>query len=151
MTLRKRTGFTLVELMIVVAIVGVLASVGYPMYQEELRKAGRAEGKAALLRTAQMQERWYTSNGTYTATLGALFSSTAPLSTAATISSNENPAVAGKYTISVAAAAGGLAQGYVLTATPTAPFVDTAGCANLLLTSTGDRTYSGPGPRERCW
>lgn len=60
-------GFTLIELMIVVAVVGVLAAVAYPSYQEYVRKAKRAEGRTAMLEMLQQQERYMTQNNTYLA------------------------------------------------------------------------------------
>lgn len=59
-------GFTLLELMIVVAIVAVLAGIAYPSYQDSIRKARRADAKAALLEAAGRQERFYTENNQYT-------------------------------------------------------------------------------------
>ena len=61
-------GFTLVELMIVVAIVGILAAVAYPSYQDSVRKSRRADGKTALLQSVQVAERWFTQNNTYAGT-----------------------------------------------------------------------------------
>ena len=60
-------GFTLIELMIVVAIVGILAAVAYPSYQDSLRKSRRAEGRTALMEVIQQQERYMTQNNTYLA------------------------------------------------------------------------------------
>ena len=60
-------GFTLIELMIVVAIVGILAAVAYPSYQESIRKSKRAEGRTALMEVLQQQERYMTQNNTYLA------------------------------------------------------------------------------------
>lgn len=66
----KYKGFTLIELMIVVAIVGVLAAIAYPSYQEYIARARRADAKTVLLENAQFLERFYTQNGSYlTATL----------------------------------------------------------------------------------
>ncbi|MCC4620365.1 type IV pilin protein, partial [Xanthomonas cassavae CFBP 4642] len=58
-------GFTLIELMIVVAVVGILAAVAYPSYAEHIRKSRRAQAKADLVEYAQMAERSHTTNNTY--------------------------------------------------------------------------------------
>lgn len=58
-------GFTLIELMVVVAVIGILASIAYPSYQEYVRKSRRAEGRTALLELLQQQERYMTQNNTY--------------------------------------------------------------------------------------
>jgi type IV pilus assembly protein PilE len=63
-------GFTLVELMVVVAIVGIMAAVAYPSYQDSVRKSRRADGKTALLQAVQVAERWFTQNNTYDMTGG---------------------------------------------------------------------------------
>ena len=61
------SGFTLIELMITVAIVGILAAIAYPAYQDSILKGRRAEGRAALLNLLQQQERYYTQTGSYLA------------------------------------------------------------------------------------
>lgn len=62
---RRSGGFTLIELMITVAIVGILAAIAYPSYQEQIRKGRRADAMAQLVTLAQAYERYYTSNNTY--------------------------------------------------------------------------------------
>lgn len=58
-------GFTLVDLMIVVAIIALLSVIAFPSYQEALRKVRRAEARAALLQLMQEQERYYSQKGLY--------------------------------------------------------------------------------------
>jgi len=60
-----RAGFTLIELMITVAIVGILAAIAYPSYQDSVRKGKRAEGRTALIDFLQQQERFLTQTGSY--------------------------------------------------------------------------------------
>lgn len=66
----KQAGFTLIEVMIVAAIVGILAAIAYPSYQEHVRQARRAEVATVLLESAQLLERHFTRHGAYDA--GAL-------------------------------------------------------------------------------
>lgn len=65
LSLRKGWGFTLIELMIVVAVVAILASIAYPAYQDSVRKSRRGEAKADLMELTQGYERFYTVNNTY--------------------------------------------------------------------------------------
>ena len=58
-------GFTLVELIIVVAIVAILGAIAYPSYQDHVRKTRRADGKTALLQAVQVAERFFTQNNSY--------------------------------------------------------------------------------------
>lgn len=67
MNKRLNTGFTLIELMIVVAIVGILASIAYPSYVNSVRKGKRAEGRAALTELLQQEERFMTQTNSYCA------------------------------------------------------------------------------------
>jgi type IV pilus assembly protein PilE len=58
-------GFTLIELVVVVAIIGILAAIAYPSYQDSVRKSRRADAKSALLQAGQWMERYYTVNNRY--------------------------------------------------------------------------------------
>jgi type IV pilus assembly protein PilE len=58
-------GFTLLELMVTVAIVGILAGVAYPAYQSQVRATRRADAQADLLRMANFMERYFTENSRY--------------------------------------------------------------------------------------
>lgn len=61
----RNQGFTLIEVMIVVVIVGILASIALPSYQNHIRKTRRAVAAGCLLEQAQFMERFYTTNMTY--------------------------------------------------------------------------------------
>ena len=63
--LKFQKGFTLIELMIAVAIIGILASVAYPSYREYVNKSRRVEAKKTLIAAQQWMERFYTENFRY--------------------------------------------------------------------------------------
>jgi type IV pilus assembly protein PilE len=73
---RKQRGLTLVELMVVVAVLSIIAAVAYPLYTTQMQKIRRADAKTALASIALAQERYYTANGGYAATLTSLQLST---------------------------------------------------------------------------
>jgi type IV pilus assembly protein PilE len=74
-------GITLIELMIVVVIVSILAVIAYPNYQEFTARAKRSEARAALLRLATNQERFYLNNNTFTTDLTQIGFSNSPFTT----------------------------------------------------------------------
>jgi type IV pilus assembly protein PilE len=68
----KSRGFTLIEVLITVAIVGILAAIALPSYLEQVRKSHRADAKAAMLSGAVQMQRYFTERNTFaTATLGS--------------------------------------------------------------------------------
>jgi type IV pilus assembly protein PilE len=105
---RKSAGFTIIELMLVVAVVAVLASVAYPSFLDSIRKGRRADAVAALAQVQQAQERWRSNKNGYTTSLTPALTDTPPgLGLRATSSKDY-------YTISIDAAN---ATGYTTTAT----------------------------------
>ena len=62
---QRVAGFTLIELMTVLAVLAILVVVAYPSYQDQIRKSNRALAKADLIEYAQLAERWHTTNNTY--------------------------------------------------------------------------------------
>lgn len=80
-TMKKYKGFTLIEVMIVVVIIGIIAGIGYPSYTKYLHKAGRSEASAMLLEIMEKQEQHYRREMRYTATLSDLGFATATVET----------------------------------------------------------------------
>lgn len=69
--MRRIAGFTLIELMITVAVIGILAAVAYPSYQDYIRRAMRSQGQQFLMDIAQRQEQYLLDQRQYAAALGA--------------------------------------------------------------------------------
>ena len=65
MSMSKQKGITLIELMIVIVVVAILASIALPSYQQHMQKGRRADGKNMLMELAALQERFYSENGFY--------------------------------------------------------------------------------------
>lgn len=141
MKLRLHSGFTLIEVMIVVAIIGILAAVAYPSYQESVRKSARADAQADLMELAQISERFFTTNNRYDQTrAGAPY----VLPFAQSPRSGANP----RYNINFAVPAPG--QAYLLQAVPAgAQVADT--CGTLSINQLGV-TLPALGTNNRpCW
>lgn len=62
---RAQRGFTLIEMMVVVAVIAILAAIAFPSYSEHVRKSRRGQAKADLVEYAQLAERFHTTNNTY--------------------------------------------------------------------------------------
>jgi type IV pilus assembly protein PilE len=155
---RAQRGFTLIELMVVVAIIGILAAVSYPAYTEQILRGNRVEGKAALLRASQNMERFFTSRGRYPSV--AEFPQIYGLAAGTNIFSNPDTVMNGKYQITYAItvpAPGGVgALEYQLTALALVGTIPNPGvdpkCGNFLLDSSGRKAVStGAVNREPCW
>ncbi len=131
MRTKRQSGFTLIELMIVITIMAILAAVGYPSYTEYVLRGKRSEGRAALLDAAARQERRYSDTNQYDT-----------LANAQIQPNSEN----GNYSLSVALGAGN--QSFTLTATPN--FQD-PGCGNLTYTNAGVKGNSGTKSVPDCW
>lgn len=128
---QKRTsqlGFTLIELVIAIAIVGILMAIAIPAYNDQVRKTKRATAKSELLEVVQAKERFHTLNGTY---IGSPcgdntddYTYTCPVETATTFSA---------------------------LATAIGDQVNDTRCVNLGINHQGVRTISGSGTVEDCW
>ena len=149
---KSQRGFTLIEVMIVVAILGIITAIALPSYLEQVRKGKRADAKVELLRLAQMQESYFVQNLSYAKdlTTGA-----GGLGLGATVTSEQE-----EYTITMTALdnGGGGCTGvaadpcttFTLTATPGATQNDPK-CANFTLTNTGVKGVTGTHTAQQCW
>ena len=148
-------GFTLVELMIVGAVIAILAAVAYPAYTEQLRKSQRAEGKAALMRAAQLLERSFTQNGAYPSGGTALATLYGGADGTSVYSHPDDPmsATLGKFELVYEPAAGTAPVEYVLRATPLSHAIGDSECPTLGIDSRGRRLVSDAVPvaGNRCW
>lgn len=140
---RRLSGFTLIELMVVVVILGILLSIAIPAYSDYMRKAARAQAKGRILDLAQVEERFFTNNATY-------WDSTMTVPTGwqdYTYSGSDY--ASRKYDIAVAAGAtGSIATSFIITATPANGFADPV-CGNLTVDSNGSKASSVAG--ATCW
>ena len=140
---RNQNGFTLIEILIVVAILGVLASIALPAYQDSVLRSNRAEGKAELLIVAGDQERFFSSNNSYS-------TDATPLVTETPVNLTTRTTENGHYAITVAAGGtGAIATSFVATATPQGNQTNDA-CTTLTISSTGVRGATG-GTVDECW
>jgi type IV pilus assembly protein PilE len=130
-------GFTLIELMITVAIIAIIAAVALPSYQTYVQRTNRAVATGCLQEMAQHMERRYTTTMAY--------NSAAALPVLGC--TNE---VAARYTFAFAAGQP-TATTYTIEATPQGAQASDARCATLGLTHQGTRTISGTATVNDCW
>ncbi len=139
--MRRQRGFSLIELMVTVAIVGILAMIAIPGYSSYVRKSKRADAKVALTSSAQQLERCYTRYNAYN-NAGCLI---------ALPYNSPN----GAYSIDVDPAAaptpGLTAQTFALKATPVGGQVKDTACGTFTLNQAGVRGVSGTQGPLNCW
>ncbi|CCQ09609.1 Type IV pilus biogenesis protein PilE [Pseudoalteromonas luteoviolacea B = ATCC 29581] len=127
-------GFSLIELMVTIAIVGILASIAYPSYEQYVKRAARAEAMAALLDAANRQEQYFVDNRAYTTDLAKL----------AISSTTEN----GYFTLATTVTG----NTFVVTATAAAgPVKGDSVCSTLTINEIGVKGATGSGTTDYCW
>ena len=140
MNRHKSAGFNLIEMLIAVAIMGIIAAMALPSYQASVLRSGRSEAKSILLQVASNQERFFSANNSYSTNADPLV---AP--PAATVTSET-----GLYQVTVAACGGGnIANCFVATATPQNNQANDS-CTTITLSNTGVRGATGDTVDE-CW
>lgn len=142
-------GFSLAELMITLAIVGILSAIALPGYNSTIQRAQRNEARFALLQLQHLQERHYAAHLRYAGRLGAM-------PDARTLAPPDQTG-SGHYELSVVATDDG--QGYtaIATARPTGAQARDRACQRLSINETGLRRAAAAGggwtstDPERCW
>lgn len=154
--MRRRRGFTLIELMVVVVIVAILAGVAYPSYTRYVTDTRRSEGQRLLFLAAAQQEKFFTQCGWYASTFGTSLSCGASAGNGVLGIANTLTDVTHYRLVTpiVPAPAAGLtiANSFQLTATAlTSQATNDTDCANLRLDSRGVKDQTGPNAQGRCW
>jgi type IV pilus assembly protein PilE len=133
------SGFTLIELMITVAIVATLLAVALPSYQQYVQRSNRGQAAATLIQAAQFAERFRSSSTAF-----SFVGMTLPNGL-----TQSPPTGAAIYDIAVFGTPG---TGFTLRATPVANGPNAAdGCGYLQITETGARGVEGPRTVAQCW
>lgn len=141
----RPAGFSLIELMIVVAIIGILAAIAFPSYNNYVLRGKRAEARNALMDLAAREERYYSDNNKYIGTLAGLKYND-PVG-CASISGTQTETC--KYTLAnpdLSLVAND--QGFVIVATPVSPDPK---CGDLSIKQDGTKDKSGSGTVAECW
>lgn len=143
--MKRFLGFTLIEVMVVVAIIGIMAAIAFPSYQDHLRKGRRADAKAGLLELAQFMERFYTENNRYDQNNAG---------TAVSLPFTQTPKDGATKFYNIAFASGTLGtSGFTLEATPIAGSPQAGDvCGNYTINQSGTKALSGASwTVSQCW
>jgi len=127
---RSSRGFTLIELMITVAVLGIIVAIAYPAYIDFIERSRRAEAHEALQNVATLQEQFYTNNKGYSDSLSELGVS----------ATTENGYYQLQDPISTSNTIDGFAQAYTISATAQGSQADDTECGTIQLDSNGNQS-----------
>ena len=148
---RGQRGFTLIELVIAMVIASILAAIAIPSYSSYIQKSRRTEAKSALLNMASLEERFFSTNNTYSSTPSDLGYATG-LAVPFPVGNNYYNITALTVTAAVApvnATSAGTPATYSITASPINSQVADSGCTSFTITSGGVQTSTGSS--TTCW
>ena len=145
---RKVRGFTLIEVMIVVAIIAVIVGVALPSYQDQIRKTNRNLVKAELMSILARQEQFFVNNKQYATTLTDLGYSASPYGMNR---DSEEVAVTATDRIYNVQITGASATAFTLQAIPQLSQTKDTRCGTLAITSLGVKSETGTGSTSDCW
>jgi type IV pilus assembly protein PilE len=136
-------GFTLIELMITVAIVGILAAVALPAYRDQIAKGRRAEARATILEASQWMERFFTENQRYNANQAGVATTDATLFPTVFKFSPKDATASGQahYSIGLTVSSS-LPNSYTITATMQGAMANDR-CGNYVINQTSARGNVG--------
>jgi type IV pilus assembly protein PilE len=133
-------GFTLLELMVTVAVVAILAAIAYPAYQDQVRKSRRAEIQGVLVEMANLQQQFFSDNFTYATTAQLGYPAAYPL-----------PPATAFYSLDVSVSS---AAGFTVRAQTAGPQVSDTRCKEMTLVNTGvkaSKDSSAADSTAFCW
>ena len=132
---KPKLGFSLLELMIALAVLVIIGAIAYPSYLSYVTQAHRADGQTALLDLSNRMERYFSMNNTY---IGATLN---------TVGANAN-SPEGFYQLSIV---NPTETTYTLQAVPQGSQTSDTTCGTLSLDSLGQKGESGTGTVQNCW